>query len=257
MYAINRQSQGPPGRRRSSQLKRRSAFAIRIVAAAVLYTVLSTLIGWWGTFRTPTGALASVTRTIVLQVVLLVLFLIVLRRMFVRFVLRPLQHRAHYDDLTGLLRAGSFWERAEDLMQRALVTQYPVAFVFLDLDDFKHINDEFGHATGDLVLQSIGALLRREIRKGDLIGRLGGEEFGWLMVGTTGEEAFAVTQRVLTACAQLNTPGRPQIGLSGGLAVVDGRAMSHITAWDLARKADQALYRAKANGKGHVRRAEN
>lgn len=221
---------------------------------ALLYAIVSTAIGWWGTLRPPTS---SITRTILLQVVLLVIFLIVLRRMFVHHILRPLQHRAHHDDLTGLLRAGSFWERAEDLTQSALAAHYPVAFVFLDVDDFKQINDQYGHATGDLVLQSIGTLLRRAVRQGDLLGRLGGEEFGWLMIGITGDEALAITQRVLAACAQQNTPGRPTVGLSGGLAVVDGSTTSRITAWDLARKADQALYRAKAHGKGHIRRAEN
>ena len=180
----------------------------------------------------------------------------VIRHVVLRHVVHPLLHCAQYDELTGALRAGPFWDHAEDRIRRALAAKQPVAFVFLDVDDFKHINDQFGHATGDLVLQSLGALLRQAVRHGDLLGRLGGEEFGWLMLGVTPEEAYLATHRVLESCSLQNTRGRPVVGLSGGLATADGALDPTPTAWDLARRADRALYQAKANGKGQVQRAD-
>lgn len=228
----------------------------RIVGATLIYLLASGSLGWWETHVQPAGPRGALVQTVTLQILLTVAFLLVVRHFVLRHVVHPLLHRAQYDELTGALRAGPFWDHAEERIRRALGAQQPVAFVFLDVDDFKHINDQYGHATGDLVLQSLGVLLRHAVRQGDLLGRLGGEEFGWLMLGITPDEAYAATNRVLESCALQTTRGRPVVGLSGGLATADGKRGQHPTAWDLARRADRALYEAKSSGKGHVQRAD-
>lgn len=227
----------------------------RIIVATLIYLFASGSVGWWEAHAKGPSHIALV-QTIALQILLTVALLFVIRQLVFHHVVHPLQRRADYDELTGALRAGPFWDHAEHQIQCALVAKQHIAFVFLDVDDFKQINDQYGHATGDLVLQSLGALLRKAVRHGDLVGRLGGEEFGWLMLGVTPEEALVATNRVLQSCAIQTTKGRFVVGLSGGLATADGKLGNNPTAWDLARRADRALYQAKASGKGQIHRAD-
>lgn len=248
--------------RRSENHRRKSAldrhdFGVmpRIVVATMVYVFASGSLGWWEVHGNspPHSALIQ---TITIQILLTIALLIVIRQFVFGHVVHPLQRQAQYDELTGALRARPFWDFAEDKIQRAFAEKQRIAFVFLDVDDFKKINDQHGHAMGDLVLQALGTLLHQSVRHGDLIGRLGGEEFGWLMLGVTPEEAFAATNRVLNACAAQTTQGRFVVGLSGGLATANGELESRSSVWDLARRADRALYQAKAQGKGQVHVAD-
>jgi diguanylate cyclase (GGDEF)-like protein len=159
-----------------------------------------------------------------------------------------LEHQAHHDGLTGLLNRAAFEDRAGAVLaaDRADVTA-----MVLDLDGFKPVNDTFGHAAGDDVLIVVARRLIAELRAGDLVSRVGGDEFAILLVDA-GEKAEEVAGRLL---GRISEPIRVQghtvaVGGSIGLAGA-GESLA-----DLLRNADTAMYAAKAAGKGTVRRHE-
>jgi diguanylate cyclase (GGDEF)-like protein len=168
----------------------------------------------------------------------------------------PLQYQADHDDLTGLRRPASFWAACTQQVAAAVHGQYALAFVFVDLDNFKAINDQHGHAVGDSVLQAAGRVFRDAARTTDVLGRLGGEEFGWVLPGATAREAALATERVLEGWQSLTIAGLSGLTFSAGVASMTGHEAVALSAWDLARAADRALYQAKAAGKARVALAD-
>lgn len=156
------------------------------------------------------------------------------------------QRRATVDDITGLLRPGAFWADTEEAVQ--IRGQRPWVIVYADLDDFKQINDEYGHGTGDAVLQTWGRILRGQARQEDRLSRLGGEEVGWWLPHTTCEEARLAVERVLSCCQTTPVDPLPGFAFSAGLA----QGQPGESVWEAARRADLALYAAKRAGKGRV-----
>nr|WP_246500576.1 sensor domain-containing diguanylate cyclase [Azospirillum rugosum] len=160
--------------------------------------------------------------------------------------LRRLSER---DGLTGLFNRRTFFERLEEALARPETGAS--ALLYVDLDNFKAVNDLHGHQQGDAVLKAIGTLLTTSVRPGDLPGRLGGDEFV-LWVGRSDEEnAKAVAQRLLNGMAGLRhlsaSPEKP-LGLSIGIAV---HRPGRETVQELTDRADSAMYDAKKRGKGH------
>jgi diguanylate cyclase (GGDEF)-like protein/PAS domain S-box-containing protein len=163
-----------------------------------------------------------------------------------------LEHEATHDPLTGLPNRLYFRRLAEQDAARAARQGSRVGIVYLDLDGFKRINDTFGHSAGDELLVRVAERLRGSIRVGDGVARLGGDEFALLCSDPTGaDEAQHIATRCIEAIAVPYRigPHDVQIGASAGVAVHDGRGCD---VDDLLDKADAALYRAKANGKGRV-----
>jgi diguanylate cyclase (GGDEF)-like protein/PAS domain S-box-containing protein len=166
-----------------------------------------------------------------------------------------LRYIATHDALTGLPNRNEFQSRVEHSLVRASRTGTTVALLFIDLDGFKAINDAYGHAAGDLVLQEAAARLTGAVRDCDTVARLGGDEFVVLLdtlvaSGTAAE----VSERILRA---LSTPialpqGEACIGASIGIAA-HPPLESH--AERLIKRADAAMYEAKRAGKGCVRQA--
>ena len=158
-----------------------------------------------------------------------------------------LERRALHDPLTGLANRAVFNDRLEHALARR---QHPVAVLFLDLDDFKTVNDTLGHAAGDAVLRSAADSLRRTVRPADTVARLGGDEFAVLLDDSLDMyEAGLVADRLISA---LQTPAsvaghQDAIGASIGISL--GSGASH-TAEELMREADIAMYVAKGKGKG-------
>jgi diguanylate cyclase (GGDEF)-like protein/PAS domain S-box-containing protein len=162
-----------------------------------------------------------------------------------------LRHRAFHDPLTGLPNRLLFLDRLEHAVARADRDGGGLAVLFLDLDDFKRVNDTWGHAVGDAVLQEVAARLSRQVRAGDTVARFAGDEFTVLLDGVTGEhDVRVVTERLLAALASPIRCGEQEIrmGLSIGAAVATSRPMPDSGA--LLLSADQALYAAKRRGKG-------
>ncbi len=159
-----------------------------------------------------------------------------------------LQARVFTDPLTGLASRTQLLEGAARACRRAERPQ-SVAMLFLDLDDFKLVNDALGHAIGDQVLAAVGARLRRATRGADLPARLGGDEFAVLLDAlATPEDAAVVVERISAAlCEPLVVDGRSITTVASiGVAHWDGAA----TPAELLRNADLAMYRAKSLGKG-------
>ncbi len=200
----------------------------------------------------PAAVRAGLLDYVAAQSALTLLLLLGMRALVWTLLVQPLTHRTTYDELTGLCRPGAFWERAEHQVAQAYRLHHAVAFVFLDLDDFKVLNDTQGHAVGDAVLHTFGTILQQSARQGDTIGRLGGEEFGWLLPGAAVPAAVAAAERLLATFRRATTDAGYPITCSAGVAALPEAPHAPFSAWDLGRWADQALYQAKAAGKDRV-----
>jgi diguanylate cyclase (GGDEF)-like protein len=137
-------------------------------------------------------------------------------------------------------------------MKRHAASPCPTAVLLIDLDHFKSINDRFGHAIGDRVLQVFADAAKSSIRSCDLIGRLGGEEFAAVLYNAAREKALTLAEGIRTAFAEaaVDVDGRP-VGATVSIGVVLTQDQPLDVA-DLLGQADQALYHAKARGRNRV-----
>ena len=158
------------------------------------------------------------------------------------------------DDLTSLYNRRFFQNRLAHEVNRAHRYDHPLSLLIIDVDFFKQYNDAHGHPAGDEILQYIGHLFRKLIRKSDIAARYGGEEFVILMPETDSRRAKELALRICAAvsCHPFNhrqTQPGGKITVSIGLAELPSDAQ---TSEELIRRADQALYKAKKNGKNRV-----
>ncbi|HEX8121922.1 MAG TPA: diguanylate cyclase [Solirubrobacteraceae bacterium] len=150
------------------------------------------------------------------------------------------------DPLTGLYNRRFLLEALEKEVQRSARYGSEASLVIFDVDDFKLVNDRYGHAAGDDVLRAVGRLAEAHIRPADSFARIGGEEFALLLPETSQLEALLVAERVRTAIGREKIIGDRKITVSGGIASCPSDAGE---AEELQRLADGALYFAKRNGK--------
>jgi diguanylate cyclase len=165
-----------------------------------------------------------------------------------------LEHQAFHDTLTGLPNRALFRNRVAHALAGQRRDRLPVAVLFLDLDDFKNVNDGLGHAAGDMALQEVGHRLEDCMRPVDTAARLGGDEFAILIHDTESElQAVEIAHRVMSSLeASMTLDGREvAIASSVGIAFSDRNMISGADAEELLRNADAAMYMAKENGKGH------
>ena len=161
---------------------------------------------------------------------------------------RRLAHQATHDLLTGLPGRALFMDRIEQAHSRSRRTGVPIAVLFVDLDDFKTINDTLGHAAGDTALRAVAARLQAEIRGSDSAARLGGDEFALLLDGLAGvEEATVVAERCLAALATPVAVGEHEVDTSASIGIaLNDNALAG--AEQLLQCADIAMYAAKRSG---------
>ncbi|HEU4740475.1 MAG TPA: GGDEF domain-containing protein [Meiothermus sp.] len=165
--------------------------------------------------------------------------------------LLELQHKAHTDPLTGLLNRRGLERQTPRLLAQARRESRPVTLALLDLDHFKRVNDTYGHARGDQVLQTLANVLRSHLRSEDLAVRWGGEEFALLLYGTKTEEAHAALERIRSELRNLDGLLEWPLTLSAELA--GGRVpASEVEFEGWIGQADQALMRAKEDGRDRV-----
>jgi diguanylate cyclase (GGDEF)-like protein/PAS domain S-box-containing protein len=160
-----------------------------------------------------------------------------------------LRHEASHDPLTGLLNRSAFAAISERVCADAAASGGTVAMLFVDLDGFKTVNDEFGHERGDAVLVATARRLQDALRGSETLARLGGDEFGVLIDGVERRhDAIAVAERILTTLSD-PIPGLPagcEIGASIGIAL---RTDASVDISALMREADEAMYVAKRRGR--------
>lgn len=167
-------------------------------------------------------------------------------------VQRRLEHQATHDSLTGLPNRALFQELGEQALARAYRDGTLVAVLFLDLDNFKTVNDTYGHHVGDELLKEIATRLRGTVRRGDVLARFGGDEFVIACEHPAGEaEMNELAHRLLAA---VTPPAEidgviAQVGVSIGVAIGAG---SRVSVDALLRDSDVALYRAKEQGRGRA-----
>ena len=159
-----------------------------------------------------------------------------------------LRKQAETDALTGLMNRLAFQHALERAIASAGRVRNPVHLVVADIDHFKEVNDSYGHAVGDQALVAVAQALKSALREGDIVGRLGGEEFGFLLPDTDLPTALAITERVRAAVRDLHVVDH-QITLSAGLAAPTAALES---ADELFLAADAALYRAKRTGRNRT-----
>ncbi|MFB8829583.1 GGDEF domain-containing protein [Azotobacter sp. CWF10] len=156
---------------------------------------------------------------------------------------------AYSDPLTNIGNRRAFTAGSESLLARCAAEGRPAALLLCDLDHFKRLNDTHGHAAGDAALVAFGRLLALSIRQQDVCGRIGGEEFACLLPGGDETVALQVAERLRLACSELLLESGVRISVSIGIAFSEqaGYELSRLLAL-----GDQALYRAKANGRNRI-----
>jgi diguanylate cyclase (GGDEF)-like protein/PAS domain S-box-containing protein len=165
-----------------------------------------------------------------------------------------LEYLAHHDPLTGLANRLMLHTRLEHVLEQARREHRSVALLMLDLDRFKDVNDSFGHAMGDALLQEVARRLGRRVRQADTVSRIGGDEFTILMESLVHpDDAARLAEDVVTMLrdpVRLPNGKEVVVGASVGIALFPDHASSEET---LLQQADAALYQAKAEGRGRYK----
>jgi diguanylate cyclase (GGDEF)-like protein len=213
--------------------------------------------------RTPFGAmLAPVNNQVFASVWITVLsFEALLFTIAIAFILLAMaKERTEYrhktdsliDPLTGIANRRAFLQDAEAQLKRQATEPRPMAVMLLDLDNFKGINDRFGHLIGDRVLQMFAEVGSGCMRRYDIFGRLGGEEFAALLVDTSRERALAVAEQIRASFVEVTgmVEGKPVVATVSIGVVISYDAVLDLSA--LLAQADHALYRAKDNGRNRI-----
>jgi diguanylate cyclase (GGDEF)-like protein len=153
------------------------------------------------------------------------------------------------DALTGLANRRSFFETAEREVLRLQRYAHPLTIVYVDLDDFKGVNDTLGHATGDMLLKRVAETMLQQIRTTDLIARLGGDEFVILLPETDQATARVVVERIHTRLQSVTQQNDWRVTFSIGVVTF---LQSPATADEMVAIADACMYAAKRNGKNRI-----
>jgi diguanylate cyclase (GGDEF)-like protein/PAS domain S-box-containing protein len=160
-----------------------------------------------------------------------------------------LAYQAFHDSLTGLANRALFSERISHALERGMRRSNLIAVLFIDLDDFKTVNDSLGHAAGDELLVAVAERIRSCVRPEDTCARLGGDEFAVLIESITDPgSAVTVARRIIGAMAEPLTVAGSDVGVQGSIGIALGSEDQ--TASEIMRSADLAMYQAKGEGKG-------
>jgi len=213
-------------------------------AAAVIAVVTTVVTAHAGATQAPLGP------TLVSAAVRLAFYLVVVMLIGqVRRLVELHAEEARVDELTGVANTRAFREAAGREIARLDRYGRPLSTLYLDVDDFKQVNDSFGHTAGDALLQRIGHVLVSCVRGADFVARIGGDEFVALMPETDGPAAARVARRIREDLARVQLPDGSTVHCSMGVATVAARPDS-VDA--LIHAADELMYRAKQRGKDRI-----
>ena len=163
---------------------------------------------------------------------------------------RRLIELSQIDPLTGLLNRAGFEARCQEAMERCRATQATMAVLYLDVDGFKQVNDQYGHLNGDILLKAFAGRLQRTLRGTDVVARQGGDEFLVILEGLAGpEDANLISAKLVEAMQDpfVLEPSAVSVTTSIGVAVFGGEQA--VLQRDLIKQADDMLYKAKAQGR--------
>lgn len=181
----------------------------------------------------------------------LVVFLIVC---YILSVLRKALHHektiSRTDPVTGINNSRLFYESAQTVIETMRANSHPVSLAYIDIDNFKAVNDTFGHIVGDGLLRIIANIARENIRKTDCIARLGGDEFAILLPGSDEKTAIAVIERIRTKLTSFSIGNGWPISFSIGLITFLAPPKS---VNDMIKEADTVMYEVKAAGKNSLK----
>jgi Amt family ammonium transporter len=162
-----------------------------------------------------------------------------------------LRHLASTDPLTGVYNRRYFFDLAEKAVNQLDLHHQPFSILMLDIDHFKEINDQFGHASGDEAIQQVAAICSKILRDDDILGRLGGEEFALLLVDATLTAASSVAERLRQRVADTKMPVQSDyIRMTISIGVAEALVGESVDG--VLRRADKALYQAKSKGRNRV-----
>ncbi len=170
----------------------------------------------------------------------------------IRGLTRQMSYQATHDALTGLINRREFERRVEEAMDSARAEDAVHILFYMDLDRFKAVNDSCGHLAGDNMLREVAGLIKAQVRDSDFVGRLGGDEFGTLLVGCPIDKARQIAADICNAVADYRFVWKDKIfniGISIGVVEI-GHAAASLA--DLMSAADSACYVAKQRGRGQV-----
>ena len=176
-----------------------------------------------------------------------------------RILCEPLQRALEYEDLyeqasrdalTGLVNRRVFDARINPILAQSKRHGHPVTLACMDLDKFKSINDTYGHAVGDMVLQKVSAAMERIVRSCDVLARMGGDEFMLIMPETDLGSAKILANRLCKIIGNLSLPSLDKGAIGVSIGLVEWDHESEPKAW--VQKADEALYKAKFSGRSKV-----
>jgi diguanylate cyclase (GGDEF)-like protein len=154
------------------------------------------------------------------------------------------------DSLTGLYNHTHTLYLLEQEIVRARQKDQPLAFAMIDIDEFKKVNDTYGHPIGDRILRSLSMFLKQRLRKTDHIGRYGGEEFAVILPNTSARDAQNVLDEIRQRFSELQQQaGEQEFRVSFSCGVADWQGDSAQT---LCERADKALYRSKEHGRNQI-----
>jgi len=155
---------------------------------------------------------------------------------------RNLLQQSSTDPLTGFYNRRFFYQQMQREMERFRRYGTPLSLAMIDLDDFKKVNDRFGHLAGDKVLGAVSEILKSSLRKTDIISRWGGEEFAVILSGTGPAEALEVAERLRK---KIESTVLPETGLSLTISAGVASAGENMKPQELVLAADRAMYQAK------------
>lgn len=228
-------------------------FGMRLVGLFLLSGMTTGLYaGAMGLLRfSDPGAVSVKLEILRCGILLIALMWISYMAIYIALLRRKIKRMAARDDLTGVLNRREIYERLELEKARCDRGQSPFSLCVLDLDDFKQVNDIYGHQAGDQVLKKFAEMLQKNIRSTDYVGRYGGEEFFVVFVNHDGRHqahSRRHLERMLALTRQLRFDGIPDnVKMTISAGVTEYRFFESIDS--LVSRADQALYRAKSKGK--------
>ena len=165
-----------------------------------------------------------------------------------------MKSQVHTDSVTGLWNHGFFQAQLKKELSAAVENKAPLSLVMMDIDNFKKLNDTYGHQFGDYILKETAQILRNSFRDGDFVCRYGGEEFTVILTETSKQQAFTITERIREEINQhvFSSPFQPvNINISVSIGIANFPEDTTLCE-DLIYKSDQAMYRAKRNGKNQT-----